>query len=280
MGLLGEGKIGVPADQFPTPTVARLARQQDDGSPWGMKSVQSDPPPATGLWVAVVRMVFWGPGWFALRGVSQPGQVFSVFWDRCPVFARMCPVFGQMCPLFGPDRPKCVHLARECVNPDWTWGRGEGRGESSEMRRGRVTRIGAVWRRLGWLGEPAPGMVGAVAGAAGEELATSSLRRVSGVRSVEAWRVFIDRGSFRYTETMRRPSIRSKWRRLLVSRVRSWRIAVAPISRSKSPMRLPAERKRPRSVANTRQISSSIEITSTPTSKSRSADSLPCGSDE
>ncbi len=208
-----------------------------------------------------------GTAWIA--GVRWPG--------RCK------PFFGpsvQFLPGCVPFSAKCVHLARECVHPVWTRGRGQGRGESSEMRRGRVTRIGAVRGRLGWLGEPAPGMVGAVAGAAGEELATSSLRRVRGVRSVEAWRVSIDRGSFRYTETMRRPSIRSKWRRLMVSRVRSWRIAVAPISRSKSPMRFPAERKRPRSVANTRQISSSIEITSTPISKSRSADSLPCGSDE
>ena len=234
---------------------------------------------ATALWVAVVRRVV--GGWDGLDcGRPLAWQVFTVFWDRCPVFARMCPIFGQMCPLFGADHPKCVHLARECVHADWTRGRGEGRGESSEMRRGRVTWIGAVRGRLGWLGEPVPEMAGAVAVAAGEELASSSLRRVSGVGSVEAWRVFIDRGSFRYTETMRRPSIRWKWRRLLVSRVRSWRIAVAPISRSKSPMRFPAERKRPRSVANTRQISSSIEITSTPTSKSRSADSLPCGSDE
>ena len=102
-------------------------------------------------------MVFWGPRRFAWRGARWPGQVFTVFWARCPVIARMCPVFGQMCPLFGPNHPKCVHFFPPNTPNVSTWHAnvstrtGQGEGERGTGRRcGRTRNWGAGIKVGGW----------------------------------------------------------------------------------------------------------------------------------
>ena len=72
-----------------------------------------------------------------------------------------------------------------------------------------------------------------------------------------------DRRPRHHSETICSPCIRSKCLRLLVSSTRSWRMAVEPMSRSKSAIISPAALSRLRSSANIRQIASSRGTTST-----------------